>query len=129
MPEKWRSSSTPRARSLEDENRSLSNGRKTLAKPPNVSANLGNQTATSATSTASTAAAAAAAAALAAATARVSKKRDRQKQRLKLDETLLKLLAKLPDKEAVVDATYLLESDKRLRKKTNHHLSNSGYIC
>lgn len=54
------------------------------------------------------------------AAAKIGKKKDRHVQKNKLDSTLLKLLGKLPGKN-VVDASYLLESDKRLRKKHITH--------
>lgn len=97
VPEKWKSNVGPRSRSLEDDrggsNSSSRRGSLTRPPPPNSKSNN-----------------------------RISKAKNRNLQKDKLDATLLRLLAKMPTKSAL-DASYLLESDKRLRKKSVAHIN------
>ena len=112
VPEKWRLSSTPRSRSLDDhgsrDHSASSQSRKTSSsRMPQTSRNSHSQSQHHLQSL-----------------ARVAKKKDRARQRDKLEGTLLKLLKKQSDGVSVIDASYLLESDKRTRKKLPVHYSD-----
>eukprot|EP00094_Tigriopus_californicus_P003586 TCALIF_03449-PA protein Name:"Similar to Ash1l Histone-lysine N-methyltransferase ASH1L (Mus musculus)" AED:0.06 eAED:0.06 QI:0/0.28/0.25/0.37/1/1/8/407/3102 len=126
VPEKWRASTTPRNRSLEDDSRSSSSRSDSIVSHKghqnhtphtsnhrrtnnSLSASLGSQFLTSALSK----------------PLKLSLK-DRSKKKTKLDATLLRLLGQIPGKNPI-DASYLLESDKRLRKKTNSTPSHNHH--
>ena len=105
VPEKYRSSSTPRNRSVEDSERgrSDSSSRKSSAsRPAFVQPWLPKVT-------------------------KMSAKALKESNKAKLNRTLDKLLDKHP-KETRVDASYLLENDKRLRKKSNLGLTPLGLV-
>ena len=129
VPEKWRSSSTPRSRSLDnaDDGRSGGGGGKNANGGNGVGSNSGNggkktggpnNKGAKAKKRGRVAKASSSAAlssmSLSASTA--EKKRRLGAGRSRLESTLLRLRQKLPGKNPL-DASYLLESDKRLRKK------------
>ena len=123
-PEKWRSSSTPRSRSVDtSEDRNGGGGVGGVGKNEN-GGRKGNGKTTSAVTAAATnkmkkkrrGRAGAASAASTAGAAAAERKWKVGGGRSRLESTLLRLRQKLPGKNPI-DASYLLESDKRLRKK------------
>ena len=126
VPEKWRSNSTPRSRSVEDSARSeccSSLGRRssTAATGANNSC-LGRKaeavvssSSASLSSSSPMSSCALAATLLPTGSKPASKGRNKRDGKEQLDMTLTRLLNRLPDKEDPIDATYLLDLDKRRR--------------
>ncbi len=119
VPQKWRTSSTPRSRSLEDDgrNRSASNSSTRKGSASSASRSQSNSNAKQNNQAANKMA--------------LLRKRDANKKVLKkknnvLEETLARLRNQLPGAKSPIDASYLLESDKRLRNKNKS--SNSSNL-
>jgi hypothetical protein len=105
VPEKWKSAINPRSRSLEDDSRQ-----------PKASTSA--TTTTTPTPTPTPTPTSTTMSAIMKKSIKLRKASLKIKKREKLETTLLRLLAKLPNFKDPIDASYLLESDnKRLRKK------------
>lgn len=115
VPEKWKSTSHPRSRSVDD-----SSGPSSETRTPRSEASASSRRGSQSTGRSSSASYAHASAAPSEQQLRQARARHRRQQRTKLEQLLTRMLEKQRAESVdgcVVDASYLLEADKRLRKK------------